>query len=88
MVLFLAHEPRMRWRAYGRELVEFAGRCGVQEAIFFGAAYADVPHTRPPLVTGWATEPRLRSRLESSRRPLLALPGPVQHAVGGDRSLP
>jgi PAC2 family len=76
VVLFLAHEPRMRWRAYGRELVEFAGRCGVQEAIFFGAAYADVPHTRPPLVTGWATEPRLRSRLESLGVPFSPYQGP------------
>ena len=75
-MLFLAHEPRMRWRAYGRELVQFAGRCGVQEATFFGAAYADVPHTRPPLVTGWATEPRLRSRLESLGVPFSPYQGP------------
>jgi hypothetical protein len=76
VVLFLAHEPRMRWRAYGRELVQFAGRCGVKEATFFGAAYADVPHTRPPMVTGWATEPRLRSRLESLGVPFSPYQGP------------
>jgi hypothetical protein len=76
MVLFLAPEPRMRWRAYGRELAEFARRCGVQEATFFGAAYADVPHTRPPLVTGWATQTRLRSRLEGLGVPFSPYQGP------------
>jgi PAC2 family len=76
LLLFLAHEPRLRWRAYGRELVAFARRCGVQQATFFGAAYADVPHTRAPVVTGWATESRLRTRLEALGIPFSAYQGP------------
>jgi hypothetical protein len=65
VIMFLAHEPRLRWRAYGRELTDLMKRCGVTQAVFFGSAWADVPHTRTPIVTGWATEARLRTRLEA-----------------------
>jgi hypothetical protein len=65
LILFLAHEPRLRWRAFGRELTGFLKRCNAKQAVFFGSAWADVPHTRTPIVTGWATEPRLRTRLEA-----------------------
>jgi hypothetical protein len=76
LVLFLAHEPRLRWRAYGRELTGFARRCGVRQAVFFGSAWADVPHTRTPIVTGWATEARLRTRLEALGITFSAYQGP------------
>jgi hypothetical protein len=76
LVLFLAHEPRLRWRAFGRELTEFAKRCGVRQAVFFGSAWADVPHTRNPIVTGWATEARLRTRLEALGVPFSGYQGP------------
>jgi len=76
LVLFLAHEPRLRWRTYSRELAEFAKRCGVTQAVFFGSAWADVPHSRPPIVTGWATEPRLRTRLEAMGVPFSGYQGP------------
>ncbi len=77
LLLFLAPEPRLRWKAYGRELAAFARRCGVQQAVFLGAALADVPHTRPPVVTGWATEPRLRTRLEALGVPFSGYQGPA-----------
>ncbi|MGH2354402.1 MAG: PAC2 family protein [Chloroflexota bacterium] len=76
LVFFLAPEPRLRWRAYSRELADFARRCGVTQAVFFGAAYADVPHTRPPIVAGWATESRLRTRLEAQGVAFSAYQGP------------
>jgi len=77
LVLFLAPEPRLRWKTYGRELAAFAQRCGVRQAVFLGAALADVPHTRPPVVTGWATEPRLRTRLEALGVPFSGYQGPA-----------
>jgi len=76
LILFLAAEPRLRWRTYSRELAAVAERCGVTQAVFFGAAFADIPHTRPPIVTGWATEPRLRTRLETLGVPFSAYQGP------------
>src|SRR5207248_881632 len=61
---------------YSREMAELAKRCGVTQAIFFGSAFADIPHTRQPIVTGWATEPRLRTRLEALGVPFSAYQGP------------
>jgi hypothetical protein len=79
VVLFLAPEPRLRWRAYGQELIDLAKRCGVRQAAFFGSAWADVPHTRPPIVTGWATEPVLRTRLETSGVSFSGYQGPSSY---------
>ena len=76
VVLFLAAEPRMRWRSYSRELAQLAKRCGVRQAAFFGSAWADVPHSRPPIITGWATETRLRTRLEALGVPFSGYQGP------------
>ena len=76
LILFLAHEPRLKWKTYSRELAELAQRCGVTQAVFFGSAFADIPHTRPPIITGWATEPRLRTRLEALGVPFSAYQGP------------
>ena len=76
LLLFIAPEPRLRWRTYSRELATFASSCGVTHASFFGSAFADVPHTRPPLVTGWATDPGLRVRLETLGVPFSPYQGP------------
>ncbi len=76
VVLFLAPEPRMRWRSHSRELAAFVQRIGIRQAAFLGAAFADVPHTRPALVTGWATDPSLRVRLESLGVPFSPYQGP------------
>ena len=76
LVLFLAAEPRLRWKSYGRELAQLAKRCGVRQAVFFGSAWADVPHSRPPIITGWATEARLRTRLEALGVPFSGYQGP------------
>jgi hypothetical protein len=76
LVLFLAAEPRLRWRSYGRELAQLAKRCGAKQAVFFGSAWADVPHSRSPIITGWATEPRLRTRLEALGVPFSGYQGP------------
>ena len=76
LILFLAAEPRLRWRSYGRELVQLAKRCGAKQSVFFGSAWADVPHSRSPIITGWATEPRLRTRLEALGVPFSGYQGP------------
>jgi hypothetical protein len=76
LILFLAPEPRLRWRSYSAELADVVKRCGASQAVFFGSAWADVPHSRPPIVTGWATEPRLRTRLEALGVPFSGYQGP------------
>jgi len=76
VILFLAPEPRLRWRSYGRDLAQLVKRCGTRQAVFFGSAWADVPHSRSPIITGWATEPRLRTRLEALGVPFSGYQGP------------
>ena len=76
LILFVAPEPRMRWRSHSREMSAFIRQIGVRQAVFMGSAFADVPHTRPPLVTGWATDPSVRVRLESLGVPFSPYQGP------------
>ena len=76
LILFIAPEPRMRWRSHSREMAAFVRGLDVQQAVFMGSAFADVPHTRPPLVTGWATDAAVRVRLESLGVPFSPYQGP------------
>jgi len=65
-------EPQRRWRTYATALLDVAARCGVQWIISLDALVADVPHTRPPRVTGSSTDPAWHARLEAwgiARRP-------------------
>jgi len=57
LLLFRGLEPQRRWRAYTTALLEVAARCGVQRIVSLGAMLADLPHTRPPRVTGSSTDP-------------------------------
>jgi proteasome assembly chaperone (PAC2) family protein len=72
LLLFRAMEPQRRWRAYATALLDVAARCGAQRIVSLGALLAAVPHTRPPRVTGYSTDPQWHARLEAwgiSRRP-------------------
>lgn len=77
LVLFIGPEPRLRWRAYAAELASIAQQFGVTRAVIMGAAFADVPHTRPPVVTGWATGDPLRARLDDLGVPFSRYEGPA-----------
>jgi proteasome assembly chaperone (PAC2) family protein len=56
-------EPNLRWRTFAREIVEVAGRFGVEMLVTVGALLADVPHTRPVQVVGSTSDPVLADRL-------------------------
>ena len=57
LVLVQGVEPSMRWRAFSAHLVELAEALGVQMVVTLGALLADVPHTRPVTMTGFASDP-------------------------------
>ena len=59
LVLVQGVEPSMRWRAFSAHLVELAEALGVQMVVTLGALLADVPHTRPVTMTGFASDPSL-----------------------------
>jgi predicted ATP-grasp superfamily ATP-dependent carboligase len=63
LILLTGHEPSFRWRTFTGLIVELAEAIGVQLVVTLGALLADVPHTRPVSVTGFATDPSLVSRL-------------------------
>jgi predicted ATP-grasp superfamily ATP-dependent carboligase len=63
LVLVQGVEPSMRWRAFSAHLVELAEALGVQLVVSLGALLADVPHTRPVTMTGFASDPALVERL-------------------------
>ena len=63
LVLVQGVEPSLRWRAFSAHLVELAEALGVQVVVSLGALLADVPHTRPVTMTGFASDPALTERL-------------------------
>jgi predicted ATP-grasp superfamily ATP-dependent carboligase len=63
LVLVQGVEPSMRWRSFSAHLVELAEALGVQVVVTLGALLADVPHTRPVTMTGFASDPSLVERL-------------------------
>jgi proteasome assembly chaperone (PAC2) family protein len=67
LVLLAGAEPSYRWRTFTGLIVELAEVIGVQLVVTLGALLADVPHTRPVSVTGFASEPSLVQRLNLSQ---------------------
>jgi len=65
LLLFRGLEPQRRWRTYATALLEVAALCGVQRIVSLGAMLADLPHTRPPRVTGSSTDPHWHAQLEA-----------------------
>ena len=65
LLLFRGQEPQRRWRAYAAALLEIAARCGVQRIVSLVAMLADLPHTRPPRVTGSSTDPHWQAQVEA-----------------------
>src|SRR5437899_5490614 len=65
LLLFRGLEPQRRWRTYATALLDGAARCGVQRIVSLGAMLADLPHTRPPRVTGSSTDPHWHAQLEA-----------------------
>src|SRR5439155_815966 len=65
LLLFRGLEPQRRWRTYATALLDVAARCGVTRIVSLGAVFADLPHTRPPRVTGSSTDPHWHARLEA-----------------------
>ncbi|HWG07520.1 MAG TPA: PAC2 family protein [Solirubrobacteraceae bacterium] len=63
LVLVQGVEPSLRWRAFTRNIVDLAEALGVQVVVSLGALLGDVPHTRPVVMSGHATDPALMERL-------------------------
>ena len=64
LLLFRGLEPQRRWRTYATLLLDVTARCDVQRIVSLGAMLADLPHTRPPRVTGSSTDSHWQAQLE------------------------
>jgi proteasome assembly chaperone (PAC2) family protein len=90
LIVLSGTEPSFRWRTFSRLIVDVAEAIGVQLVVTLGALLADVPHTRPVSVTGFASDPALVSRLgltTSSYEGPTGIIG-VLHAACMDAGLP
>jgi predicted ATP-grasp superfamily ATP-dependent carboligase len=92
LVLVQGVEPSLRWRSFSALIVELAEALGVRLVITLGALLADVPHTLPVAMTGFASDPTLTERLGAAGRPS-KYEGPtgivgVLHSAASDAGLP
>ncbi len=56
-------EPHLRWKTYCRVVLDMARELEVGVIVTLGALLAEVPHTRPVRLTGFATDPELATIL-------------------------
>jgi predicted ATP-grasp superfamily ATP-dependent carboligase len=67
VLLFLASEPNVRWKAFARSVIGAAVQLGSQLLVTLGAFLTDVPHARPVPVVGSAADEETARRLGMSR---------------------
>jgi proteasome assembly chaperone (PAC2) family protein len=93
IVLLRGVEPHLRWRRYVGGIMELFERLDVSLLVTLGALLADVPHTQPVQLTGFATDEHLLSRLRAIGVELSRYEGPtgivgVLHDAAQQRGLP
>jgi predicted ATP-grasp superfamily ATP-dependent carboligase len=67
LLLMRGTEPSLKWRAFTETIIQFAEEMNVELVVTLGALLADVPHTRPVAVTGFASDESLVSHLGFQR---------------------
>jgi proteasome assembly chaperone (PAC2) family protein len=83
LVLLSGPEPSMRWRTFCKLIVDLAEALDVQLVVTLGALLADVPHSRPVGITGFATDEDLQARSDlhpSSYEGPTGITGVLHHA--------
>jgi predicted ATP-grasp superfamily ATP-dependent carboligase len=63
VVLGLGVEPHLKWHTYCDQVIDVLEALDARLCITLGANHREVPHSRPVLVTGSATDPALSQRL-------------------------
>ncbi|ETW96634.1 MAG: hypothetical protein ETSY1_25905 [Candidatus Entotheonella factor] len=84
MLFFRGTEPSRMWQTYTKLVLDLAEQCGVKRIVSVGALLAGLPHTRPPRVTGYSTDPEWRAQLEDwgvYRRPTYEGPTGIASTV-------
>ncbi len=84
LLLLRGMEPNRMWQTYTKLVLDLAEQCGVKRIVSIGALLAGLPHTRPPRITGYSTDPEWRARLEDwgiYRRPTYQGPTGIASTV-------
>jgi proteasome assembly chaperone (PAC2) family protein len=63
VIVGVASEPHLRWKAYCAAILDLARRCDVTLVLTLGALLAEVAHTRPIKLSGGASDPELATLL-------------------------
>jgi proteasome assembly chaperone (PAC2) family protein len=63
LVVVQGSEPSMRWRTFSSLIVDLAEALDVQLVVTLGGLLADVPHSQPVAMTGFASDPLMMERL-------------------------
>ena len=64
LVFLIGQEPHLRWRTFGKTVVEVAEALEASMVLTLGALLTDLPHTYPTMITGTADDPALVERLD------------------------
>ena len=67
LVLMEGVEPHLLWRTFVDCIVEVTERFDVRLVVTLGAMIAEIPHTRPPSITGSTTDAELATLLRLDR---------------------
>jgi proteasome assembly chaperone (PAC2) family protein len=63
LVIVQGTEPSMRWRSFSSLIVDLAEALDVQLVVTLGGLLADVPHSHPVAMTGFASDAAMLERL-------------------------
>jgi proteasome assembly chaperone (PAC2) family protein len=90
LVVVQGTEPSTHWRAFSSLMVDLAEALDVQLVVTLGGLLADVPHSQPVAMTGFASDPAMMERLglkSSSYEGPTGIVG-VLHAACADAGIP
>lgn len=90
LVLVQGVEPSLKWKTFSSLIVDLAEALGVQLVVTLGALLADIPHSHPVSMTGFASDQKMLDRLQlkpSSYEGMTGIVG-VLHSACADAGLP
>src|SRR5262249_5789895 len=93
LVLFVAPEPNLKWRAFASVVMDGMQHFGVQSMVCIGSIFGAVSHRGEVRMTGWANDESLNETLTKNNGMFTNYERPTRFATvllsgGGKRGLP
>lgn len=77
VVLLIGTEPQLHWKSFCRNVMSIAEGVNASCLVTLGGLLADVPHTKEPTLSGFASTPRLLPQLQQMGVGLSSYEGPT-----------